>query len=101
MELRDFIQQTLEQIVLGVKASHKVILDNQGTVGIAPKPGPSQTEVQFDIAVTARRSAATSNVDRVEVVSMVVNEEESHASELGSISRIRFKVWVALPVGFR
>ncbi|HEV8262657.1 MAG TPA: hypothetical protein VGQ19_18120 [Burkholderiales bacterium] len=115
MELKEFIRDVLVQIAEGVRDADAAVSAAGGVASPAARSGPIATArethfatlesgapvflVDFDVAITVSESsdkgaAARLNIATVFSAGLGAKEAESTAS----ISRVRFKVPIALPV---
>jgi hypothetical protein len=101
MELKDFIQRTLEDIVMGVTASQRVVTENGAAMATSNTHQLPQEDVCFDIAVTTASSVSSATDDRIEVVGGLASEGRNDISETSSVSRIKFKVKITFPPAYR
>ena len=90
-ELRLFVSETLSAVMSAVNDVREsaAIISNKGTGRYAFK---APTEIEFDIAVSAKRSAQAGGKMKLEVFSVGVNGGGERASETATVSRIRFKI---------
>ena len=115
MELKEFIRDVLIQIAEGVRDADAAVLDAGGIASPATKHGPiagaRETHfatlesgapvflVDFDVAVTVSESSdkgADARLRIATVFSAGVGAKELEST--ASVSRVRFKVPIALPV---
>lgn len=115
MELADFVKEALVQIVRGIEEA--IAETEKTTAHINPRnirvstsdAGPygcvtSQTKhlrpveaIDFDVAVTVSKATSANDTGHIGVVSTNFDTQPSVASRTDSISRLRFRVPVALP----
>lgn len=101
MDVKEFVRDTLIQIVEGVIAAHEAVKGQGASVNAHDElhalPSDSRNreirEVAFDVAVTTESS--TGAEAKVAVWSIGLGADGSSASSV--VSRIQFKVPVALP----
>ncbi|MGM0782983.1 MAG: hypothetical protein ACQEUM_02600 [Pseudomonadota bacterium] len=114
MDLKDFVAQTLVQIVEGVTEAQQHIgehalvspviqsgqehASNQGFISTAN--GYAQT-VKFDVAVKASEGKVGKASGGIEVLSVSIGASGSKTDTSSSISRVQFAVPVVLPGGVR
>ncbi len=115
MELKDFVTQTLVQIVAGVEEAQKLLKPKGAEVtptllgdtadqkkhGIFMS-GTSGTlqnvhMIEFDVAVTVVQDAAKKEGIGVFLGSIGMGTQNSSATENTSVSRIKFKLPITLP----
>lgn len=71
MELKDFITETLKQLVDGVEEAQKYIVDKQKKATINPKGMHNNIEtVDFDVAVTSTENVTNSVSGGIRVASI-------------------------------
>jgi len=118
MNLADFIQTTLEEILKGVRAAqHPGVITtsnlgiiNPGSIRIqadhAPKGKYFATIgndlvhlVQFDVAVTTEAGDKVSGGGKISVLGVGIGSEGSVSSKDMTVSRIKFEVPITLPTG--
>ena len=90
-ELRIFVSETLNAVMAGVNDVRETasIVSPKGSGRYSFKaPG----EIEFDIAVTARRSNQAGGKLKLEVFSVGINGGGQHESETSTVSRIKFSV---------
>lgn len=96
MDLAEFVQTTLEQIIRGVSEAQRVAGETGARVN---SPGDARVQpVEFDVVVTAREGSGSEAGLRVGLPGIGAglggNSDRSHAAE----NRVRFTVLVRLPV---
>ena len=106
MDLKQFVQSTLVEIIEGVKQAQALVTDSgatiNATVGMGPYEDKYETQhIEFDVAVTAGESSEAKGAmgAGILVLPFRLGAKASAAeSETSStVSRIRFKVPVQLP----
>lgn len=112
MDLRQFVSETLTQIVGGIEDAKKSITD--GSARINPRLNPHSDakikqlvddndsliqDVVFDVALTVSSGTGTSG--KVSVLAGLLNLESGGKSsnDQGRTSRVQFKVAVSFPKG--
>lgn len=104
MNLKDFVANTLAEIVEGCKEADSRVAGHGGSVNPLPRGrvidtlswrGVPLQSVEFDVAVTAAEESEVSG--GVKVVGMRVGGASTESST--SISRVRFAVPLAMPQG--
>ena len=114
MELKDFVKETLSQIVAGVEAAQTEVRDCGGLVNPAYRPRkkePSASHfgeldhgqniflIDFDVAVTVLEESGTEAKVKLNVVSLLGLGAGGESSNSNSATnKISFKVPLALPV---
>ncbi|BBD97956.1 hypothetical protein SAMIE_1014570 [Sphingobium amiense] len=90
-ELRLFVSETLNAVMAGVGdvRTSAAIVSPKGNGRYMFK---APTEIEFDIAVTARRSAQAGGKLKLQVFSVGVSGGGEGHSETSTVSRIRFSV---------
>ena len=100
MELKEFIANSLEQILDGVL---EAAVNRRGKPGyVNPKHFKQDDEferdlVEFDVAVTVAERGAGSGGAKISVVGLNLGGEGRREVELSSISRIKFTVGLGMP----
>ena len=107
MELREFISESLKQIIAGVKQARDYAKGDEARINpsVTPRPGSlyhmaSNThlqDIEFDVAVTVTEEKEKAG--KISVLAGIFGGEaggQSRASN-ASISRIKFSVPVVLP----
>jgi hypothetical protein len=93
MELHEFVQRTIEEIISGVKASHQHAVANGASVAIAS----NCAEIKFDVAVTTTEAGESKKGAGIFVGGFGVGAQGKSGSTSSSESRIQFSVFVNLP----
>src|SRR4051794_26063744 len=93
MELREFVQRTIEEVISGVKASHKHALENGASVAIAS----NCAEIKFDVAVTTSEAGEKKGGAGIFVGGFGIGAQGKSGTTNSSESRIQFSVFVSLP----
>jgi hypothetical protein len=116
MNLKDFIQESITAIVLGIKEANDAVTDQNAVVnpknarptkdGFAGAYGFLENEgsikqtvhsIDFDVAVFASEDKETKGGIGISVASVVLGSQGKSGSSGGSESRIRFNVPVIYP----
>ena len=90
-ELRVFVSETLSAVMLAVN-------DVRETASMASAKGTGRyvfkapNEIEFDVAVSAKRSAQGGGKMKLEVFSVGLQGGGEKASETSTVSRIRFSI---------
>ncbi len=109
MKVSEFVQETLREIVKGVKDSHGPVQKLGGAVNpkgcqyLSPSAGSVQhkktsrigQDVEFDIEVSVAESKRVEGGAKIPVLSV----EGERVSENRVVNRVRFKVPVIFPKG--
>ena len=110
IELKDFIAETLTQIIEGVRTSQSLAKDDKTRAEIIPTSLPARADsqivgasnvyinlIEFDIAVTATEGAKTDS--KVGVLVTVIGAAVQGQTDVSSstVSRIKFTLPVKLP----
>ena len=113
MDLKDFVKETLVQIVAGVQSSQEEIRKLGGIVNPATLSGNPNSPsyfasvdtsrhvflIDFDVAVTVSENAGANAHAKLSVASLVsLGAGGNTGSSSASTNRIAFKVPLALPV---
>jgi hypothetical protein len=116
MELRDFVSQSLQQIIEGVAIAQKASAQHGGRVNPdnlsfagAANSGQSiihyddrnniAQSVEFDVAVTATESSVAGGKAGISIYAAQIGGKGERTTESSTVSRIRFKVLVMFPAG--
>lgn len=113
MELKDFISQSLSDIVNGVMEAHNNVAESKAIVnmnvkhvtnppqGIIPAEGARQhsSVVEFDIAVTASDQKSSTGGFGIFVGAFTAGAKQQSENLDSRYSRIRFSVPVQIPLG--
>ena len=111
MELKDFVRDTLSQLVEGVCAAQKIAGEkgafvmpdafggvHSGTsLTILRETGGIVTSVEFDVALTTGSSSETRGGIGVFLGSVGLGSQGRSSAEASSLSRIKFQVPIVLP----
>ena len=111
MDLRDFVSETLTQIVEGVKSAQSNAVDSGAKVNPklstsyeqAGKQGFLQTSegyaqiVQFDVALTVTEGSGTKGGIGVFAGAINLGNSGQSKTENSSVSRVKFSVPLSLP----
>ncbi len=96
MDLKDFVSETIKQIVDGMSASQQAAQ----TKGAVVVPYSQATEkVEFDVAVTVVEGTETSGKAGISVWSVGAGVSGKSESSTSTLSRIKFSVVIDLPKG--
>jgi len=112
MQLKDFVEQTLTQIVEGVEAAQRKleastaqvnpasrgrrIVHGNGTRTEGPKRFPVK-EVEFDVAVTTQAAQGEKIAAGVFVAALGLGARSDATSGSSQVSRVKFSVPLSLP----
>ncbi|MCE1184854.1 MAG: hypothetical protein LWW92_04510 [Rhodocyclales bacterium] len=115
MDLRDFVKESLVQIIQGVSDAQLLLkdqamdgcvsplsrndwaaLENRGT--LLTRSGVPIRDVEFDVSVTATAGEGKKGGVRVAVSVLGLGGEAQSSSSSSNISRLKFSVPVSLPV---
>jgi hypothetical protein len=112
MDLKDFVEQTLTQIMEGIKAA-QAKTDHGGLIspavlhygsvsnGIQSDAGEYPEMVDFDVAVTAERGTGSKGGIGLVVGPVTLGSTGQSNEQNSSVSRIKFRVPVVLPAARR
>ena len=96
MDVKEFVSETLKQIIDGVKNAQK---STEGT-GAAVNPFDNHYEkVEFDIAATVIESSETGGKAGLSVFSIGAGVTGKAESSSSVVSRIKFAILVRMPRG--
>lgn len=111
MELRDFVSETLTQIINGVDDAKKSIDNEQviisprldgtaghkGYAGIVPSAGDAPaTMINFDVSLSTTEGSGTKGGIGVVTGIVALGSSGQSSSETGSLSRVQFSIPVIL-----
>jgi hypothetical protein len=94
MDLEQFVQITLEQIIRGVKGAHLCAAEQAASINSS---GTSQV-IEFDVAVTTTEDGQKKGAAGLLVLGMGIGGQITSGTSASSISRVKFSVPVNLPV---
>jgi hypothetical protein len=113
MDVKDFVAETLKQVIDGIKEAQEYAKINGATIEPEqyehsrqmgedrPPPTPlgkaKEKEMTFDIAVTAQESAGKEGKGGLKIPYVSVGGSLSSEQLNASVSRVRFSVDVRLP----
>lgn len=110
MELKDFVSQTLVQIVQGVTEAQRQVGEDavispvvMSLSSLASEHGFLQTNqghaqiVRFDVAVSASSDTEARAGGGIKVMSVSIGGEKATADKQSSVSHVQFSVPVVLP----
>jgi hypothetical protein len=112
MDLKDFVEQSLTQIMDGIKAA-QAKTDHGGLIspaiihygsvsnGIQSDAGEYPEMIDFDVAVTAERGTGTKGGLGLVVGAITLGTSGQSDEKNSSVSRIRFRIPVLLPAAVR
>lgn len=89
-ELAAFVSSTLKAIAEGIADAQSNQIESAHGTGVSGYAAPK--EVEFDVAVSAKRTGTSQGCMKVAVFGIGANIGAEDASEDSSISRIRFSV---------
>jgi hypothetical protein len=93
MELKVFIQQTLEHIISGVRGSHSHAQQHGASIGSSCY----LADVEFDVAVTTTDNAERKGGAGIFIAGFGIGGSGKTEASTSTVSRIKFKVPVGLP----
>lgn len=113
MDLREFVAETIKQIVAGVKDAQAVQAENGASVnprlstsaelavkhGILIASGSAAQLVQFDVAVTVKEGTGTKGGIGIFAGALNLGSSGQSNNESASVSRVKFFVPLVLPEG--
>lgn len=103
VELKDFIAETLSQIICGVEDAQNRIAESNRSGAIAPTGQGTNDDtvlnqtVEFDIAVAAESGKKTSGGIGIIVGAINLGSSGKSSSEKSSSNRVKFSVPIHLP----
>jgi hypothetical protein len=97
MELREFVKQSLVDIVAGVSESMNDISQLGGKVNRSFNEREATQDIIFDVAVTASESMTGTGTGGIKVMGMGIEGELSADGKQSITSRLQFKVPVTFP----
>jgi hypothetical protein len=113
MELGDFVRETLEQVIEGVRSAqasastqkakinpHRVLVrpDQPNARLVAPGSNALIEEIRFDVAVTASQKGEARGGFGVFVAGFVAGGQKAGEAATESASRVQFSVPVVFPL---
>ncbi len=112
MELKDFVSQTLVQIVQGVTEAQQQVAeqalvspaviskhDHAADLGFINTQNGQAQVVKFDVAVSASKDKGGKASGGIKVLSVSLGGEATTADTQSSVSHVQFSVPVVLPGG--
>jgi len=110
MELKEFIRETLEQIVQGVSAASGVVENHGGTINpdkawfrrdgqINQYSSAIPHDVEFDVGLTCFDKNGLSEGIGVFLGSVSLGKKNDSGSENTAVTRVRFTIPLVLPKG--
>ena len=103
LELRDFVSETIKQVIDGVVAAQKYAEDKGAVVNPSfglrhQKERPVQS-ISFDVALTAAKGTKTQGGVGVLIGVLGLGSRGQSEKSNESVNRIQFAVPISLPVG--
>jgi hypothetical protein len=110
MKLQEFIAETLKAYIAGVKDAQEYAAEYDARVNPPTLPGDTRVQrrqsdapqdvqdVEFDVAVTSSEGSTTKGGAGIFVAAIGMGVQAKADTTNSSISRIKFKVPVGLPV---
>jgi hypothetical protein len=92
MELQEFVQRTIEQIIAGIKASHQVVTENGGRIDTN-----SFQKIEFDVAVTTSEDKEKKGGAGILVWGIGLGAQAKVETNNSCVSRVQFTVPFAVP----
>ncbi len=99
MELKEFIEQTINSVIEGVSAAqnnHGGYVNNEESVGSHPR---QSRNINFDIAVTVEEQKQSGVGGKISVWKSSVSGAVDESSNNQTVSKIKFDVPVMYPRG--
>ncbi|MBP7052952.1 MAG: hypothetical protein KBE65_18255 [Phycisphaerae bacterium] len=98
MKLQEFVNESLREIIAGVKEAQEYAKDNNATVNASPPTlRPPIKEVEFDVAVTSIEGSQAQAGAGIFVAGLGLGAKGKMDTSNSSATRIRFSVPVCLP----
>ena len=116
MDLRTFISQSLQEIIVGVRSAQEYLVQHPTGAKVNPRgitalkkdskgttqPFDMQTklpvhQVEFDVAVTVAQASEGKAGGGLLVAGLGIGGQKASSSESSSVSRIRFSVPIVWP----
>ena len=111
MELKDFVTETLKQVIEGVKAAQNFAKENGGQInpkGIAMSASSTHPQlygskgelvqlIEFDVAVTTTEEDKAKGGTGIFVGAFGIGVQGESGNQNSAINRIQFKVPIILP----
>lgn len=110
MDLKEFVKEALTQLAMGVQEAQSGLPHGAGTINPCVRPagplggelvvgGTHVQDVQFDVAVTASERSDIQGDAGVRIAVVNFGGKGGTSTENSSVSRLKFTVPIALPVG--
>lgn len=93
MELKTFVQQTLEHIISGVSDSHTHAIKHGASIATHGYI----TDVEFDVAVTTTDNSERKGGAGIFVFGFGIGGSGKTEATTSAVSRVKFKVTLGLP----
>jgi hypothetical protein len=110
MELKDFVAETLKQIVEGTEIAQKEVKDKKAVIGPRIKPGGSGTFVatddgynfavqmiDFEVSLTETKETSKSGKIGVLFSPIGAGAQAKSETEISALNRVKFSVPMILP----
>jgi len=112
MKLQEFVNETLKEIIAGVKEAQEYAQSEGASVSphilargdnatihyVLKKDGTHVEQIEFDVAVTSTEGSATEAGAGIFVAAIGLGAKGKSDSSSSSISRIKFSIPLALPI---
>jgi hypothetical protein len=101
LQLRDFVAETIKQVIDGVVTAQEYATGKQATVNPRTQrfSEPPIQSISFDVAVTATKGAKTQGGVAVFAGAFGFGSKGQSEKSNETVNRIRFSVPLALPTG--
>jgi hypothetical protein len=100
LELRDFVAETIKQVIDGVAAAQEYATTKGAIVNPMPSNVSSRVEaISFDVAVTAAKGTKTQGSIAVFAGAFGLGSKGQSEKGNQTVNRIQFSVHVRLPMG--
>ncbi len=97
MKLQEFVNETLREIITGVKEAQEYAKDNNATVNASPAIGTPIKEVEFDVAVTSTEGSEAQAGTGIFVAGLGLGAKGKLDTSNSSVTRIKFSIPVCFP----
>jgi hypothetical protein len=100
LELRDFVAETIKQVIDGVVSAQQYATTKRAIVNPRPSSYTHRVEpISFDVAVTAAKGTKTQGGVAVFAGGFGLGSKGQSEKSNQTVNRIQFSVHVSLPIG--
>ena len=100
LELRDFVAETIKQVIDGVAAAQEYATTKRAIVNPPPSRMSQRVEsISFDVAITAAKGSKTQGGIAVFTGVFALGSKGQSEKANETVNRIQFSVHVCLPIG--